>query len=385
MAPIIGQKKLIPTVVETIRRKGYSYSTEKTYVHWILRYIRFHDRRHPRDMGEPEIIEFLAYLANKRQVSSSTQNQALNAIVFLYKHVLKISLGNFSSFVRAQKPKLLPVVLSKKEVERLLTHMQDVPLLMTSLLYGCGLRMNECLRLRVKDIDFERNQIFIKQGKGKKDRAVPLPLQVKSKLLEHLNNIKIVHQNDLRKGGGDVYLPYALEKKYSGAQYQWKWQYIFPSGRLSTDPRSGKVRRHHAHESVLIKHIRRAAQKAKIEKKLSTHSFRHSFATHLLEDGYDIRTVQELLGHKNLKTTMLYTHVTSCGALATKSPLDKLEISKREGEDKTTRIKPIQPKSSSSSRLVKRFDLYLQKIWRNLIKFSSICTFRTCFWVLAKK
>ncbi len=331
--------KLIPKVVHTIRFKQFSLQTEKNYVHWIKRFIRFHNYRHPSEMKEQEIIEFLTHLANMKKVSASTQNQALNAIVFLYRQVLDIDLGDFSSFARAKKPKLLPIVLSKDEVIAILHNLEGVPFLMTALLYGAGLRLHEVLRLRVKDIDFKRNLIFIRQSKGKKDRVVPFPRLIQDQLRLHLSSVKKIHETDMKDGLGEVYIPEALSRKYPNAKYSWYWKFIFPSYKYSKDPRSGTIRRHHKHQSYLIRHIRAAADTAGISKRLTAHTFRHSFATHLLEDGKDIRTVQQLLGHDNIQTTMIYTHVAEHGA-AKVSPLDSLalnSLSKQTQETDTQR------------------------------------------------
>ncbi len=316
--------KLIPTVRDVIRRKGYSYSTEKNYVSWIKRFIHYHNLKHPKEMGEKEIVEFLTYLASVKKVSSTTQNQALNAVVFLYKQVLGIDLGNFSYFMKAKKPSILPVVLSQDEVSKILNNMSGRYYLMTALIYGCGLRLNECLELRIKDIDIDRKIIWVRQAKGKKDRAVPLPVSLLENLITQMKHCKITHDKDLIDGYGSVYLPNALERKYPSAATEFKWQYLFQADRISTDPRSGAIRRHHLHDSVLITHIQKAAHIAKIEKKITAHAFRHSFATHLLESGKDIRTIQELLGHGNVKTTMIYTHVASTGSCGIISPIDKI-------------------------------------------------------------
>lgn len=325
-------KRLIPTVVEVIRRKHYSYATEKNYVNWILRYIRYHKLRHPKDMAEREVIEFLSYLANERNVSSSTQNQALNAIIFLYKQVLDLQIGDLSSFARAKGAKYLPVVLSKKEVGKIINELDGLAKILTALLYGSGLRLKEALRIRVKDIDFERNQIIVKQGKGFKDRIVPFPQYIKVSIKKHLNRVySEIYLRDKKEGNGGVYLPNALDKKFPEAPYEWQWYWAFPSFSLSKDPRSDIIRRHHVHQSYLIRHIRKAARKVNINKKITAHSFRHSFATHLLESGSDIRTVQDLLGHKDLKTTMIYTHVMQRGC-STRSPLDNLNFNNIETE-----------------------------------------------------
>ncbi len=322
---LMGQKeRLIPKVASVIRRKQYSYKTEKTYIFWIKKYIYFHELQHPKDLGEDDIAKFLSHLAQGQHVSATTQNQALNAIVFLYKHVLKIELGDFSRYLRAKKPEFVPVVLSVNEVKKILENLTGLPWLMTALLYGAGLRLSELLNLRVKDLDFERAQITIRQGKGSKDRFVPFPDTCKEPLKKQVKIVTELHNRDLKTGYGSVYLPNALEKKYPNAAYELKWKFLFPSAKRSKDPRGTTIRRHHMHESYLIRHVRKAAKKAEIEKKISCHTFRHSFATHLLESGSDIRTIQTLLGHKDVKTTMIYTHVAKTGATGIKSPLDKL-------------------------------------------------------------
>lgn len=316
--------KLLDQVRDMIRKRHYSIRTEQAYVQWIRRFIIFHGKKHPKDMGEKDISQYISYLATDKKVSSSTQNQALNAIVFLYKQVLKMDLGDFGPMERAKKPERLPTVLSKSEVTRLLAIMNDRYRLMAKLLYGCGLRLMECVRLRVKDIDFERNQITVRDGKGMKDRTTMLPEQLKPLLADHLEKVRVIHQEDLKRGWGEVYLPFALERKYRNAAREWAWQYVFPSGKVSKDPRSQKMRRHHIDESALQKAVRYAARSVGLTKPVSPHTFRHSFATHLLENGYDIRTVQELLGHKNLSTTMIYTHVINKGGRGVQSPLDTL-------------------------------------------------------------
>ncbi len=316
--------KLLDQVRNEIRKKHYSIRTEDAYCGWIKQFILFHDKKHPEDMGEQEISEFVSYLAVERNVASSTQNQALNAIVFLYKHVLRKDLGNFGPMERAKKPERLPVVLSKDETRRVLLHMTGEAKLMAQLLYGCGLRLMECARLRVKDIDFEQNQIIVRDGKGMKDRSTMLPEQIKELLRDQIEKVKMIHAQDIKDGGGEVYLPYALERKYPRAAKEFGWQYVFAADRISEDPRSQKLRRHHIHETTLQKAVRAAALKAGLTKPVSPHTFRHSFATHLLEAGYDIRTVQELLGHQSVQTTMIYTHVIRKGGMGVKSPLDML-------------------------------------------------------------
>ena len=316
--------KLLDQVSHVIRKKHYSIRTEQAYLQWIKRFILFHNKRHPKDMGEKEISQYISHLATDRKVASSTQNQALNAIVFLYKQVLKIELGDFGHMERAKKPEKLPTVMSKKEVGQVLAEISGTHRLMAKLLYGCGLRLMECVRLRVKDVDFDQNQVIVRDGKGMKDRSTLLPEQLKPLLSDQLERVKILHEKDLKNGYGEVYLPFALERKYPHASRELAWQYVFPSEKISKDPRSGKMRRHHVSESGLQKAVRYAARKADLFKPVSPHTFRHSFATHLLEAGYDIRTVQELLGHKDVSTTMIYTHVINKGGMGVQSPLDTL-------------------------------------------------------------
>ena len=316
-----NDKKLLDRVRDAIRLKHYSIRTEQAYVNWIKRYIYFHGVRHPAEMGAPEIQAFLTHLAVQENVAASTQNQALSALLFLYKEVLKQDLGPIDA-LRAKKPKRLPTVLTKEEVRRVFQHMSGIHLLIARLLYGSGLRLMEGVRLRVKDLDFEYHTITVRDGKGAKDRVTMLPETLVVPLQDHLRTVKRTHEEDLVKGYGAVYLPYALERKYPNANKEWIWQYVFPANRLSVDPRSGVVRRHHIHESSVQKAVRAAAQAAGIPKRVSPHTLRHSFATHLLEAGYDIRTVQELLGHKDVRTTMIYTHVLQRGGLAVRSPLD---------------------------------------------------------------
>ncbi len=314
--------KLLDQVRQVIRKKHYSYRTEQTYVAWIKRFILFHGKKHPKDMGEKEISTYISHLAVNRNVAASTQNQALNAIVFLYKQVLNRKLGDFGPMERAKRPKRLPSVLTRKEADLVLTVMSGKYALMAKLLYGCGLRLMECLRLRVKDIEFGSNQVIVRNGKGQKDRVTMLPEQLKKPLTEHLKGVRVIHEKDLKNGFGEVYLPFALSRKYPNAAKEWYWQFVFPSTRISKDPRSGTSRRHHAYETTLQRAVRNAARSVGIPKPVSPHTFRHSFATHLLEAGYDIRTVQELLGHKDVSTTMIYTHVLNKGGMGVKSPLD---------------------------------------------------------------
>jgi len=316
-------KKLLEQVRETLRLKHYSIRTEEAYVHWIKRFILFHNKRHPLEMGLPEIQAFLTHLAVKERVAASTQNQALAAILFLYREVLHKELEGSIEAIRARRPKRLPTVLTKEEVSRLLNCMTGTHQLMAKLLYGSGLRLIECVRLRVKDLDFPNRAIIVRDGKGEKDRVTVLPDSLIHPLQEHLRWVKSLHEEDLAKGYGSVYLPYALARKYPNADREWIWQYVFPSKRLSVDPRTGIVRRHHISESSLQKAVREAARRAGINKRVTCHTLRHSFATHLLQNGYDIRTVQELLGHKDVRTTMIYTHVLQRGGLAVRSPLDQ--------------------------------------------------------------
>jgi integron integrase len=314
--------RLLDQVREQIRLRHYSIRTEQAYVSWIKRYILFHDKKHPKDMDKAEIEAFLTYLAKDLNVSSSTQNQAFNALLFLYNQVLHKSLDDKINAIRAKKPRRLPTVMTNEEAMKVVKGLSGSNKLMAKLLYGSGLRLMECLRLRVKDIDFGMNQIMVRDGKGKIDRVTLLPESAKLKLIEHLERVKTVHENDLSQGYGKVYLPYALSRKYPNANRDWGWQYIFPSKSLSKDPRTGEIRRHHIHENSLQKAVKKAVRLARIIKPVSCHTFRHSFATHLLEDGYDIRTVQELLGHKDVSTTMIYTHVLKKGGKAVRSPID---------------------------------------------------------------
>lgn len=318
------KSRFILQVREVIRLKHLAYYTEKAYIAWIVRYIRFHKLKHPKDMGANDITAFLSYLALERNVSASTQNQALNALVFLYKEVLKREPGSFEGIIRAKKPKFLPVVFSEREIGLVLEQLSGTPRLIASLLYGTGMRLNECLRLRVKDLDFERNQIIVRQAKGGKDRVVPFPKSTQEALKNLLAKVKVLHQADLIAGYGSVFLPFALSRKYPNADKQFLWQYVFPSKNLSVDPRSGITRRHHLDPSILQKHLKNAVTKAQLDKRATCHTFRHSFATHLLQRNYDIRTVQELLGHNDVKTTMIYTHVMERGSNGTRSPLDTI-------------------------------------------------------------
>jgi integron integrase len=314
-------KKLLDQVRDAIRMKHYAYRTEETYVQWIRRFILFHNKRHPKDMGTPEIEAFLTHLAVQGRVAASTQNQALNALLFLYRDVLKLELTEISA-VRAKRSQYLPTVLTKEEAKAVIQHIDGVPQLVVKLLYGCGLRLTEGLRLRVKDIDFAQQQIIVRDGKGSKSRVTMLPLSVTDALRDHLVSVKRQHEQDLGRGYGAVSLPFALERKYPNANREWAWQYVFPSGRIVKDPRSDLMCRHHLHESSVQKAVKQAVRVVKLSKRVSCHTFRHSFATHLLQNGYDIRTIQELLGHKDVKTTMIYTHVLNRGGHGVRSPLD---------------------------------------------------------------
>jgi integron integrase len=304
-----------------LRVKHYSIRTEHVYVEWIRRFILFHHKRHPNEMGEREITEFLTQLAVQKHVAASTQNQAFSALLFLYQQVLERKL-DFIDVQRVIRPAKLPVVLTPTEARSVLVQLKGDYRLMAELLYGSGLRLMECVRLRVKDIDFGYGHITVRDGKGLRDRITILPERLRHPLRIHLDRVQEVHQHDLRNGDGRVHLPFALERKYRYADRSWMWQYVFPAAKLSTDPRSGEKRRHHVSEKNLQKAVKVAIRRAKVHKPASCHTFRHSFATHLLRNGYDIRTVQELLGHKDVSTTMIYTHVLNKPGLAVRSPLD---------------------------------------------------------------
>jgi integron integrase len=318
----IGRPRLLQRVHEAIRVRHYSRRTEEAYVHWIKRLIYFHGKRHPETMGEAEVTAFLNHLAAERHVAAATQNQALSAILFLYREVLGRELPWLDGVQRPSRPPRVPVVLTRAEVERLLAGMTGTRWLIASLLYGAGLRVMECLRLRVKDADLSYRQVLVRDGKGEKDRVTMLPEKLVAPMCGHLERVRLLHARDLREGYGEVHLPYALARKYPRAGREWHWQYIFPSQHRSADPEDGVVRRHHLYESVPQRAIKEAARAAGIAKPVSCHTLRHSFATHLLEGGYDIRTVQELLGHSDVSTTMIYTHVLNKGGRGVKSPLD---------------------------------------------------------------
>lgn len=315
-------RKLMDRVRDRIRIKHYSKSTESIYCHWILQYILFHNKRHPAEMGKPEIEAFLSHLAQNRRLSSSSQNQAFNAILFLYREVLEIEPPQDINALRARRSHRVPVVLSVGEVQRVIAMTSGTIRLMVELLYGSGLRLNECLGLRVKDVDLERKSVHVIDGKGCKDRLTMLSSSSVTRLQEHIAKVKFLHEQDIAAGHGRVALPYALDRKYPGASRELRWQFLFPQKNLFTNPKTGERGRWHIHDSILQKAVRNAARKTGIHKRVTPHCFRHSFATHLLEAGYNIRAVQEILGHKSVETTMLYTHVMSKGNLAVKSPLD---------------------------------------------------------------
>lgn len=316
-------RKLLDRVRDRIRVKHYSYRTEETYVQWIRRFILFHNKRHPSEMGGDEVNAFLTHLAVNDNVAASTQNQALSAILFLYREVLELELGLNLDAIRAKRPRNLPTVLTVTETLEILNNLTGVYQIIAKLLYGSGLRLNEALQLRVKDLDFAQQQIMVRDSKGMESRVTMLPRNVVEQLQEHLQIVKRLHQQDLAMGYGEAHLPFALGKKYPNAAKEWIWQYVFPSSKIAKDPRSELMRRYHIHETGIQKALKQAVGSAKIEKRVGCHTFRHSFATHLLQNGYDIRTVQELLGHKDVKTTMIYTHVLNRGGKCVISPLDR--------------------------------------------------------------
>ena len=316
--------RLLDQVRQKIRIKHYSIRTEQAYVDWIRRYILYHQKRHPQDMGKSEVEQFLTHLAVERNVAASTQNQALSAILFLYKEVLQQDIGWLDNMEHAKRPARLPVVLTATEVRAVLAHLDGRHRLMANLLYGSGLRLMECVRLRVKDLDFEYRQLTVRDGKRQNDRRTLLPESLIEPLKTHLADVKIVHHQDLQEGFGDVYLPFALARKYPDAGREWGWQYVFPALKRSVDPCSQVERRHHLDEQLLQRAVKEAVRAAGIAKPATPHTLRHSFATHLLMAGYDIRTIQELLGHKDVSTTMIYTHVLNRGGRGVASPLDAL-------------------------------------------------------------
>jgi integron integrase len=321
--PAGKSKKLLEQYSEFLRNRHYSLRTEKTYVGWVRQYILYHNKRHPREMGVVEINDFITHLVNQKTVSASTQNQAISAILFLYRNVLNLQLDEKALVsIRPTKPRRIPTVLSRDEAKKVIANMEGIYKIMAQIMYGSGLRLMEVMRLRVKDLDFANRQIIVRDGKGENDRPTMFPDVLLEPLRLHLKQVKAQHELDLALGYGTVHLPYALERKYPNASREFAWQYVFPALDLSNDPIRGIKQRHHLNESNLQKAVKQAARLAKVDKPVSPHVFRHSFATHLLENGYDIRTVQELLGHKDVKTTMIYTHVLQRGGLAVKSPLD---------------------------------------------------------------
>ncbi len=315
--------KLLDQVRDKLRVKHYAIRTEQSYVDWIKRYIYFHDKTHPKDLGAQDVEAFLTHLAVAGKVSASTQNQAKSAILFLYREVLEIQLPWLDNVTQAKAPKKLPVVLTVAEVQSVLSRLSGSHLLIASLLYGGGMRLMEAVRLRVKDVEFARHEIIVREGKGFKDRVTMLPESIVASLQAHLLKVKTLHDEDLAAGYGEVYLPFALDKKYPNAGREWGWQYIFPSKNLSVDPRSDKTRRHHLDEKGVQRAVKQAVRDAGLVKPATPHTLRHSFATHLLQSGYDIRTVQELLGHSDVSTTMIYTHVLNKGGKGVVSPLDR--------------------------------------------------------------
>lgn len=318
----VKQPKLLDQVRLSLRRKHYSHRTEQSYIYWIRYFIRFHNKQHPRDLHEEAVKHFLNFLSNTRKVAASTQYQALCAILYLYREVLESPLGLIKDVDRARRPKNLPVVLSRAEVKSVLNQIHGVYWLLASLLYGTGMRVSEALHLRVNDIDFEYAQITIRRGKGNRDRIRLLPERLREPLSRHLASVKDIHDRDIDEGYGHTWLPDALDRKYPNAEREWSWQYVFPSSCRSPDRSDGVIRRFHMSPKTIQNAMRRAVQRAGITKRAGCHTLRHSFATHLIEDGYDIRTVQELLGHKNVRTTQIYTHVLNKGGRGVRSPLD---------------------------------------------------------------
>jgi integron integrase len=316
--------QLLDQAREEIRLKHYSIRTEQVYLDWIKRFVLFNDKKHPRELGAAEVEAFLTHLAVNGKVAASTQNQARSALLFLYKEVLETELPWLENVEKARAPRKLPVVLTREEVQQVLGRLEGTDWLIASLLYGAGLRILECLRLRVNDVDFSRMEILVRDGKGFKDRVTLLPVTLGPALREHLARVELLHEQDLQAGFGAVYLPYALQRKHPDAQREWGWQYVFTSDKLSTDPRSGGVWRHHVQDQAVQRAVKQAVRKAGLTKQATPHTLRHSFATHLLEGGYDITTVQELLGHSNVNTTMIYTYVLNKGGRSVVSPLDHL-------------------------------------------------------------
>jgi integron integrase len=323
-APTAVQKpKLLDRVRAVARVRHLSIRTEQAYTDWIRRFILFHKKRHPAEMGEEEVRQFISHLAVESKVAASTQNVALCALLFLYRDVLGVELPYVSGMLRAKRPVRVPVVFTREEVDALCSHLPGTYRLVADLLYGSGLRLMEAVRLRVKDLDFASGEILVRDGKGAKDRRTMLPRPLAEPLRRHLGRVKLLHEKDLGEGYGEVYLPYALARKYPSAAREWAWQYVFPSARFSTDPRSGVTRRHHASPDSVQREVKRAVRLAGITKHGGCHTLRHSFATHLLENGYDLRTIQELLGHSDVRTTQIYTHVLNRGGRGVRSPLER--------------------------------------------------------------
>jgi len=321
--------KLLDQVRTAIRLRHFSPRIEESYIGWVRRYILFHRKRHPSEMAEAEVAAFLTHLANDRGVSASTQNQALAALLFLYRHVLSRELGPLGGLVWAKRSEHVPVVLTRDEVVTVLAELSGPVWLIAALLYGAGLRLTECLELRVKDIEIDSHQIVVREGKGGRDRRTPLPDSLIDPIGRHLDEVRRLHTRDLADGFGRVSLPNALAVKYPRAALEWRWRFVFPAGRICRDPRWGAPSRYHLHESVVQRAVTEAARRAGLAKRVSCHAFRHSFATHLLEDGADIRTVQELLGHRDVTTTMVYTHVLNRGPLGVRSPADRIALTPR--------------------------------------------------------
>ena len=317
--------RLLDQIRKVIRLRHYSYRTEQAYVDWIKRYIVFNGKRHPSGMGATEVERFLTDLAERHSVAAATQAQALSALLFLDKRVLNVDLPWLDSVVRAKRPKRLPTVLSQQEAQRVVANLPGVFWMIGGLLYGSGLRLTEALRLRVKDLELDRRRVLVRDGKGAKDRVTLLPASLVAPLRSHLDTVKLLHHQAMECGYGGVELPHALARKYPRAHIDWAWQFVFPATRPSLDPRTGARRRHHVMDEAVQRQVRKAARAAGIEKPVSPHTFRHSFATHLLEDGYDIRTVQELMGHRSVTTTQIYTHVMASGKSAVRSPLDRAD------------------------------------------------------------
>ena len=328
----IGNGKPSPTLHTPVQEglhtalqsRHYSRRTEQAYGQWVARFLHFHQGRHPAEMAEPDINRFLTHLAVTEQVSASTQNQALAALLFLYRHVIGRDVGDLGAVIRARKPERLPVVMTREEVKTVLANLTGEKRLMVSLMYGAGLRLMECLRLRVQDIDFSRNEILVRDGKGAKDRITMLPQSLNAPLQDHLKKVKAIHEKDLTSGWGRVLLPDALDRKYPNAPKDWRWQWVFPQETRWKNTKTGEEGRHHVHETILQRTVKDAVRRAGVVKHAGCHTFRHSFATHLLETGYDIRTIQQLLGHKDVSTTMIYTHVLNKGGHGVKSPIDGL-------------------------------------------------------------